>query len=151
VENEAVTLNKTLNKSKSSENPFQWIEGAKSKFNIDMSEWNEAVDYIANKHDMSPTEFQNRVNECFNCLSVKRAIKYLNKLLNMNKRPPYFYINTILKQGINIEIAVELFGNKKAKQFIKVDETVNYIRKVKEKMILSIDFLKTNIFQKGRL
>jgi hypothetical protein len=132
-------LNKTLNKSKSSENPFEWIEGAKTKFNIDMSVWNKAVEYIANKHDISPAEFQNRVNECFNHLSVKRVIKYLNKLLNMNKRPPYFYVNSLLKQGINIEVAVEKFGNKKAKQFLKVEETQNYIKKAKEKLALVIE------------
>jgi hypothetical protein len=129
-------LNKTINKSKSSENPFQWIEGAKNKFNIDMSEWSKAVEYIAEKHCMTPLEFVNRVNECFNHISVRRAIKYLNKEIDMHKKPPYFRIESLLKRGINIEVAVEMFGNKKVKQFLQAQETKQYLIKVKEKMAL---------------
>jgi hypothetical protein len=131
-------LNKTLNKSKSSENPFEWIEGAKTKFNIDMSVWNKAVEYIAEKHNMPPLEFENRVNNCHNHLMVKRSIKSFNWYFNKNKRLSNFRIDFLLEKGINIEVAVEMFGNKKAKQYLQEEETKKYIKKAKEKLALEI-------------
>ncbi|MGG1400191.1 hypothetical protein ABE288_20565 [Bacillus salipaludis] len=126
-------LNIELNKSKSDHNPFLWFKDAKDKFNINMDRWKEAVAYVAEKHGMTPLDFENRVNQCYENVMVKRAIYGLNKRLKeKRKKPPYSIVTYLLRLGINIDVAIDKYGNKKAKQFVRNEEIVENINKIKK-------------------
>jgi hypothetical protein len=124
-----------LNTSKSSDNPFVWIKTAGDKFNIDENKWDRAIEYIAMKHNLSLTDFENRVNNCYVHLTTKRAIINLNQALNNGKRKNMlYYLDSYLKSGINIQIAVNLFGSEKAKKYLSDRDTQDYLKNAKNKL-----------------
>ncbi|MBM7587927.1 hypothetical protein JOC86_004502 [Bacillus pakistanensis] len=127
-------LNNTINKSKSAENPFEWIKKARTKFNIDLEAWNAVVKYLADKHQMSVVDFESKVNECYFYISARRSVEWLNEVLRDKKRKPYGCIKGLLSKGINIEIAVDEFGSTKAKEYIKSLEGKNEIKRMKENL-----------------
>lgn len=132
-------LNIFLNKSKSGNNPFLWIKDARYKFNINMNRWKEAVNYIAGKHGMTPLDFEILVNQCYEQIMVKKAIKALNeRLYKTRKNPPYSILRYILRLGININVAVDKYGNTKAKQLVRNEQIVEYLNRMKKTLIKEI-------------
>ncbi|MGD7025254.1 hypothetical protein ACQCVK_22255 [Rossellomorea vietnamensis] len=126
-----------LNKSKSSENPFRWIERAKVKFHIAEEDWNKVVSYIAEQHKMSTTEFESRVNECCKKISIKRHFKKLNKVFATAteiRRKPYPQVRHILGEGVIFEVALERYGTKKTKNFFESAEGKEMIKDIKVMM-----------------
>ena len=127
-----IPLSRTVNYSKNANNPFLWIQEAERRFDIDNQKWSEVVRYVANKHNMSQFDFQRIVNQCYAEYVTSRGIDRLNSLLiTPNKRPPYNTLRYLLKQGVNLNVAVEKYGNDQAKQFINNSETVLQIKKMK--------------------
>jgi hypothetical protein len=137
-------LNIYLNKSKSSHNPFEWIKDASIKHDIEVQKWNEAVRYIAEKHQISPIDFENRVNQCHLYILARSIVFRLNKVIALPRRnPPLNMLRWMLAKGINTNVAIEKFGNKRVKEFIKNDNTVSYIANVKKE--LELESLKKEI------
>lgn len=115
-----IPLSAKINKSKSYHNPFTWIKEASGRLSLDMQKWNELVKYIAQKHKMSPTDFEKTVNECHAHITCYREINRFNRILKESRMHPRnldTYLSYLLKLGINLKVAVEMFGNKKAKDF----------------------------------
>lgn len=124
-------LDEKLNKSKGSANPFDWANTKIVNTEIDRDKWDETVVYMASKNGLTPWEFFNKVTSCHIHWRTKRLIKSLNKSLSVPSNKPYHLIAYLLKVGINVEVAVELFGNKKAKAFLKTEEAMEKLATLK--------------------
>lgn len=117
-----------LNKSKSYYNPFEWFSKAAPKHNLDVQKWNDAVEYVANKHKMTSSDYERRVNECAIQVKTRSSIYSLNKAINQNRfKPPYYLLRHLLQKGVVLEVAVQKYGYKKTKQFLKGKEVESYI------------------------
>ncbi|WP_144542609.1 HNH endonuclease domain-containing protein [Cytobacillus oceanisediminis] len=127
-------LSRYLNQSKSSRNPFYWIKFASNKYKINMEKWEEAVEYIAEKHEMATIDFKLAVNNCYVEVKIKRKIKYLNSKLIGLRNINHLNLRSFLEQGINLKVAIDVYGSKNAKEFFSKGETEKYIRNLKNLM-----------------
>lgn len=60
-----IKLSAVINKSKSSNNPFNWFEANRQRFEIDESRWNALVTYLAEQNGITPAEFRSYVDWCY--------------------------------------------------------------------------------------
>lgn len=65
-----IPLDKSLNASKSDNNPFEWFEENKERLNLDETRFMSAVYYLAEMNDMSCDEFKAYVYTCFSDIST---------------------------------------------------------------------------------
>lgn len=65
-----IPLDKSLNASKSDNNPFEWFEENKERLNLDETRFMSAVYYLAEMNDMSYDEFKAYVYTCFSDIST---------------------------------------------------------------------------------
>lgn len=130
----SLPLDKDINISKNAHNPFGWIKKAHETQNISMNTWNEVVRYMAYKNRLTVEAYENAVSACYEKVCVKRSIKSIRLRVNRNGVVNLNFIKQLLKRGINIEIAVDLYGSKKIKDFFKIEEVLDYIIEVKKEM-----------------
>jgi hypothetical protein len=128
-------LNATLNKSKSSENPFEWIEKAQERHSIDMARWEKAIKYLAGKNNMTVVEFENRVNECHKLILSRTFVRVIERRMRSKKtritRLHLTVIKAALDKGINIEAAVSKYGNSSVRKHFELQEVRLAIKKIK--------------------
>jgi hypothetical protein len=128
-------LHTTLNKSKSSENPFEWISKARDMHSIDDLLWNKAVEYIAGKNNMTVEEYKNKVNECHKIILAKAFVQVVRKRMKYKRiRSLSPVIKSALKKGINIEVAVERYGSTLVKRHFNSQEVYEEIKRIKIQM-----------------
>ncbi|MGD6849612.1 hypothetical protein [Rossellomorea aquimaris] len=130
-----IPLHTDLNKSKSSENPFEWISKARDRHSIDDLLWSKAVDYIASKNDMTVEEYKNKVNECHNIILAKEFVQaFLRRMKYKRIGILSSVIKGALEKGINIELAVERYGSTLVKNHFSSEEVCEEIKRLKRRM-----------------
>ncbi|MGX7595597.1 hypothetical protein ACWNS2_10130 [Planococcus plakortidis] len=130
-------LNSSVNLSKWSYNPFEWISKGSGQFSIDMQEWEHIVEYMATKNEMTKLQYEIKVSSCHKLVLVEQNIRWLERLCHF-KKPPYFLIEYLLDKGINIDVAVKNFGGEKSILFLRDEKTRSYIKEVKASKVLKI-------------
>lgn len=129
-----VPLSSTLNNSKSANNPFIWIEKAKKSHGIDMNRWTKMVAYMAFKNNMTPETYENRISACYEEVRIRRAVSSIRLRNDRRGNVMLYFIKDLLVAGINIEVAVELYGNNKVKALIKSERAIEQIIKYKNEL-----------------
>lgn len=77
--------------------------------------WTRAVQYIAEKHDMTSDEYINRVNACYNEILALQWITHVNSRIESGASIHYVDIRNALKLNLNISVVVEVLGSIKTK------------------------------------
>jgi hypothetical protein len=131
----SLPLHTELNRSKSSENAFEWIFNAKEEYSINDLLWTKAVEYMANKNTMTVEEYKNKVNECHNIILAERFVQAFEKKLNYKRVGSLSpVIKSVLEKGINIEMAIERYGSTKVRKHFSSEEVSEEIKRIKSKM-----------------
>ena len=125
-----IPLNSSINSSKSSHNPFLWFKRYGERHGISRDKWKAAVEYIAKKHGLSSTEYENRVNACYSEVLAERWITDVNSRVNTDLNLT-FVINRALRMKLNIPVVVELFGSTSTQQLFNDKETIKVMNKIK--------------------
>jgi hypothetical protein len=97
-----IPLSRVLNSSKGSMNPFLWFERYGERHGISLEKWNDAVQYVAEKHKMTTFDYIHDVD-----------------------------ISNALKMKLNISLVVELYGSDITKKVFLDNETINLINRNK--------------------
>jgi hypothetical protein len=131
----SLPLHTILNKSKSSENPFEWISKAKERHSIDDLLWSKAVEYMANKNNMTVEEYKNKVNECHNIILAKGFVQAFQKRMKYKRVGSLSpVIKSALEKGINIEMAIERYGSALVRKYFSSEEVCEEIKRIKSKV-----------------
>jgi hypothetical protein len=126
-----IILDKSINSSKSSWNPFLWFERYGERHNISIEKWNMAVEYIAEKHGMTSYDYRNQVNACHSEIIAIRWIAHVNQSIESNGRVHPVNISNALRANLNITTVVEMFGNTRIKEAFLDNETIKLINEKK--------------------
>lgn len=130
-------LKSKINISKSDHNPFQWIKEACETHSIEKDRWEEVVNYMASKNQMTPVAYENAVSTCYEEVFVRRSIKSIHSATTRNGKISLHFIKQLFQKGINVEIAVSKYGNKTTKNLFRTKEVLEYISKVKKELTVN--------------
>jgi hypothetical protein len=126
-----IPLSRVLNSSKGSMNPFLWFERYGERHGISLEKWNDAVQYVAEKHKMTTFDYISRVTECY---SEILAVKWITSVNSRIESRGYIHdvdISNALKMKLNISLVVELYGSDITKKVFLDNETINLINRNK--------------------
>ncbi|MFJ7976652.1 hypothetical protein ACIQZI_13265 [Peribacillus sp. NPDC096379] len=124
-----IPISATLNQSKQSRNPFEWFEKARVKYHLDSSLWNQVVQYMADKNQMTSIQYKNRINACYKHDKVIKWAENLNESLSRASRNPKALLRQAIRKGINIDVVIKKYGNQLSVEYIKSQK--EYINEVK--------------------
>jgi len=68
-----IPLSRSLNASKRDNNPFEWFEGNKRRFNVTEESFSNLVSYLAELNEMSVNEYRDYVYECYSGSQLEEA------------------------------------------------------------------------------
>ena len=137
-----VPLDNFLNNSTSSKNPFDWFDSNKVKHNLSESKWEEILEYLARKNGMSEVQFRNTVNACFKEVKIKRWVERLESKSGWKSDlldRPLPQITHLLFHGVNIDVAVQVYGSSELNDFIKSEYMQNIIKNAKDRYKERVD------------
>ncbi|CAG7648159.1 hypothetical protein ACFQI7_12995 [Paenibacillus allorhizosphaerae] len=126
-----IPLDRSINSSKGSMNPFIWFERYGERHGISIEKWNYAVQYIAEKHRMTTFYYINRVNACYIEILAKNWVEKINSRIEPDGNVHPVYINNALKMNLNIPVVIEQFGSVKTKEIFQLSETIDLIKQSK--------------------
>lgn len=134
-----IPITSKLNKSKASDNPFEWIKKAKVKHGIDMNKWNYTVKYLADKNKLSILEYKNRIDSCFIHYRIKNWVENLNyQIVNNSEEHTRVLLALAINRCININVAVETYGSLVTKKYIKDEKEYLENLKARRKKLFNI-------------
>ncbi|HWO98437.1 MAG TPA: hypothetical protein VNM45_19315 [Bacillus sp. (in: firmicutes)] len=130
-----IPINRSLNSSKGAMNPFIWIERYHQRHNIDLIKWQEAVQYVASKYNMTAQEFKKNIDLCYNEYLIMRWINDINEEVEKENGRKGLLMKQALRMGINIDLVVRLHGNEKAQDFIQQLNEENRLKEMKASLL----------------
>ncbi|MFF0828154.1 hypothetical protein ACFYU8_14825 [Brevibacillus sp. NPDC003359] len=129
-----IPLYRSINSSKQSMNPFIWFERYGERHGVSIEKWNSAVQYIAEKHDMTSDEYKNRVNACYNEILALRWITRVNFRIESGESIHYVDIRNALKMNLNIPVVVEMLGSIETKNAFLDQPTIDLVNQLKARL-----------------
>ncbi|MFD1357354.1 hypothetical protein ACFQ4X_05525 [Fictibacillus halophilus] len=137
-------LESKLNNKKNSNNPFHWFEKVKDKYMLSEDNWQKAIEYLAGRNGLTVLQFKNRVNCCYQELIVKRLVENLERKFGWEERPEPM-LNRFLRHGVNIQIAVKVYGSKELNNIIHSANIQGKIRVTKERLRNKVENMLTKV------
>ena len=122
-----IPFHRSINSSKGAMNPFIWFEKYGERYGISIDKWNNAVEYIAEKHMMTTFDYINRVNACYSEFLAMRWAIDINSKLESEGYIHQVFIDRALKMQLNIAVVIELFGSAETKIYFCDKQTIDLV------------------------
>lgn len=126
-----IPFHRSINSSKGGMNPFIWFARYGLKHGVSSEKWNNAVQYIAEKHGISTFDYINKVNACYSEVLALRWVADVNSRIESEGYHLSHLIERALRMNLNIPVVVELFGSSITKEIFLEKEATSLLNEKK--------------------